>query len=202
MVSPRGEMPTYATDNKNGFLSSLLAWIGGPKEIIGSRDHAGFHVWDSDTDSEALAGLPSACKTSLTQLVRCDIWASTFLGESYRGSLHNDTLTDSVCDESCGESLKSWFDSVATDCAGYNVSSSAPTKYGGQIWSGWNETCLKDPTTDEYCNGKLSPPVFHIREYASNNSVQILSRASVKSTSRKTDRRVNFAASAMWKDWK
>ncbi|OKP10023.1 hypothetical protein PENSUB_4576 [Penicillium subrubescens] len=152
MVSPRGEMPTYATDNKNGFLSSLLAWIRGPKEIIGSRDHAGFHVWDSDTDSEALAGLPSACKTSLTQLVRCDIWASTFLGESYRGSLHNDTLTDSVCDESCGESLKSWFDSVATDCAGYNVSSSAPTKYGGQIWSGWNETCLKDPTTDKYCN--------------------------------------------------
>ncbi|KAF3386940.1 Glucan 1,3-beta-glucosidase [Penicillium rolfsii] len=152
MVSPRGEMLTYATDNKNGFLSSLLAWIRGPKEIISSRDHAGFHVWDSDTDSEALAGLPSACKTSLTQLVRCDIWASTFLGELYRGSLYNDTLTDSVCDESCGESLKSWFDSVATDCAGYNVSSSTPTKYGGQIWSGWNETCLKDPTTDEYCN--------------------------------------------------
>ncbi|KAJ5710984.1 hypothetical protein N7488_005140 [Penicillium malachiteum] len=36
--------------------------------------------------------------------------------------------------------------------AGYNVSDSAATKYGGQVWSGWNETCLKDTTTGEYCN--------------------------------------------------
>lgn len=156
MVSPSGKIPTYAADNKNGFLSSLLAWVRGSKEVIGGRDHPGFKIWDSDLDSEALLGLPFTCKTSLTQVIKCDSYATMFLIESYRGSLHNDTLTDSICDESCGESLKDWFDSVAANCAGYNVSSSAPTKYGGQIWSGWNETCVKDPTTNEYCNGERS----------------------------------------------
>lgn len=38
MVGPVGEVPTYAKDNKNGFLSSLLAWVRGPKEVIGSRE--------------------------------------------------------------------------------------------------------------------------------------------------------------------
>lgn len=77
-----------------------------------------------------------------------------FLDETYRGSLENATLTDSVCDESCAASLKSWFDNVDSTCAGYNVSGSAATKYGGQVWSGWNETCLRNPTSGEYCNGK------------------------------------------------
>lgn len=154
MVSPTGETPTYAKDNKNGFLSSLLAWIRGSKVVIGGRDLPGFYVWDANTDADLMTGLPDSCKTSLTQLVGCDSYARLFLAESYRGSLGNDTLTESVCDESCGVSLKRWFDNVASDCKGYNVSDSAATKYGGQIWSGWNETCLKDTRTGEYCNGK------------------------------------------------
>ncbi|KAI3194501.1 CAZyme family GH55 [Penicillium roqueforti] len=156
MVSPTGETPTYAKDNKNGFLSSLLAWIRGSKVVIGGRDLPGFYVWDANTDADLMTGLPDSCKTSLTQLVGCDSYARLFLAESYRGSLGNDTLTESVCDESCGVSLKRWFDNVASDCKGYNVSDSAATKYGGQIWSGWNETCLKDTRTGEYCNDLIS----------------------------------------------
>ncbi|KAL3438555.1 pectin lyase-like protein [Aspergillus tetrazonus] len=156
MVSPVGEVPTYAKDNKNGFLSSLFAWVRGPKEVIGSREIRGFCIWDSNSDSDALKGLPNACKTSLTQLVKCDPYALMFLDETYRGSLENATLTDSVCDESCAASLKSWFDNVDSTCAGYNVSGSAATKYGGQVWSGWNETCLRDSTSGEYCNDVIA----------------------------------------------
>ncbi|KAF9887936.1 hypothetical protein FE257_009458 [Aspergillus nanangensis] len=156
MVSPLGEVPTFAKDNKNGFLSSLLAWIRGPKEVIGSRQFPGYYVWDSETDAGYLTGLPDGCKTSLTQLVECDQYTLSFLQDSYRGSLNNNTLTASVCDESCGESLKNWYDSVSRNCRGYNVSGSAATKYGGQIWSGFNETCLKDPETEEFCNDVIN----------------------------------------------
>lgn len=153
MVSPTDEIPTYASDNKNGFLASLLAWVRGPKTIIGRRNFPGYYVWDPVANADYLKGLPGACRASLTRLVKCDRYTEIFLQHSYRGPLHNKTLTDSVCDESCGHSLQNWFDGVATHCQGYNVSLSAPTKLGGQIWSGWNETCLTDPTTGEYCNG-------------------------------------------------
>jgi len=158
MVSPSGETPTYAKDNKNGFLSSLLAWVRGSQTVIGKVEFPGFHIWDADEDASSLTGLPDSCQTSLTQLVKCNPYTKRLLAESYRGSLQNHTITDSICDESCGASLKSWFDNVSSDCAGYNVSDSAATKYGGQIWSGWNETCLTDPTTGEYCNGNSYIP--------------------------------------------
>ncbi|OQE59001.1 hypothetical protein PENNAL_c0346G01177, partial [Penicillium nalgiovense] len=154
MVSPAGEIPTYAAANKNEFLSSLLAWVRKSKDIIGSREFPGFTMWSADV--EALSSLPSACKTSLSQKVKCDPWAKMFLKDTYRGSLNNDTLIDSICDGTCGASLKGLFDSVQTGCIGYNISGSAPTKYGGQIWSGWNETCLKDPATGDYCNDVIN----------------------------------------------
>lgn len=153
MVSPLGETPTYAKDNKNGFLSSLLAWIRGPETIIGGRDFPGFTVWDIKTRETDLKGLPGPCKTALTQLIKCDAHAKLFLRQSYRGSLDNDTLTELVCDPSCGVSLKTWYDTVSASCSGYTVSNSVPTKFGGIVWSGWNETCLQDPETGKYCNG-------------------------------------------------
>lgn len=154
MVSPVGEVPTYATDNKSGFLSSLLAWVRGPKQVVGSRGFQGFLIWNSTSDTDALKGLPDACKTSLTRLVKCDSFAQTFMNERYRASLNNETLTDSICDKSCAASLQNWFDNVESTCTGFNISGSAATKYGGQVWSGWNETCLKDPASGSYCNGK------------------------------------------------
>ncbi|KAL6229017.1 pectate lyase superfamily protein-domain-containing protein [Aspergillus navahoensis] len=158
MVSPVGQVPTYAKDNKNSFLSSLLAWVRGPKEVVGGREIRGFYIWNSnsDSDSDALKGLPNACQTSLTQLVKCDPYATMFLDNKYRGSLNNMSLTDSVCNDSCGASLQSWFHNIETNCADYNVSGSAATKYSGQVWSGWNRTCLKDPTSGEYCNNEIA----------------------------------------------
>ncbi|GFF63309.1 pectin lyase-like protein [Aspergillus lentulus] len=156
MVSPSGGSPTYARDNKNRYMSSLLAWVRGPKAIIGGRNFPGFYVWDLDADADALEGLPSSCRTALAEVIQCDRYVQTFLRQAYRQSLHNDTLTASVCDSTRAQSLKGWFDNVASICSGHNVSSSASTKFGGQIWAGWNETCLQDPVTKQYCNDVIA----------------------------------------------
>jgi hypothetical protein len=70
--------------------------------------------------------------------------------------MHNDTLTDLMCDETCGQSLQVWFESVSVDCAREHdhVVLSEP---GGIVWAGWNETCVKDPNTGKYCGGKSIP---------------------------------------------
>lgn len=145
-------------------LLCQLAWVGRLSILYGSHELRGFHVWDSDTESNALKDLPAACRASLTQLVKCDPYTLMFLEGRYRGSLEDDDLAQSVCDKSCATSLESWFKTVDLTCAGYSVSGSAATKYGGQIWSGWNETCLKDPTSGKYCNGKhlISSSLSHI----------------------------------------
>lgn len=72
-------------------------------------------------------------------------------------STGNITMTDLLCDSSCGAILKSWFDNVASNCANQAIGGDTPpTLLGGYIWDGYNQTCLKDPTTGDYCTGKLS----------------------------------------------
>ncbi|KAL2813235.1 hypothetical protein BJX63DRAFT_394482 [Aspergillus granulosus] len=137
-------------------VGRTLWFIGQLGLVVGGREFPGYRIWDVVKDADGLKGLPDACKTSLTQAVKCDPYTLLFLAEAYRGSLDNDTLTESVCDPGCGLSLKSWFDNVATTCEGSNVTGSAATKYGGQIWSGYNETCLTDPESGEYCNDVIA----------------------------------------------
>jgi len=48
-------------------------------------------------------------------------------------------------------------ESVSTKCAGKTVNGAIPTKHGDYIWAGYNETCVRDPKTKEYCNGKYIP---------------------------------------------
>ncbi|GME48353.1 hypothetical protein CDV56_101071 [Neofusicoccum parvum] len=152
MVSPLGAVPTYARDNVNGFLSSILAWLQGADKVIGERDFPGFQLYTLNGLAEKK--LPDTCKTALTQLVKCDGFVSSFREPKYHGTLNNVTFTDSICDAGCGESLKGWFDNVQSTCAGYNLTNSnaLPTLLGGRLWAGYNETCLKDEAGEQYCN--------------------------------------------------
>jgi hypothetical protein len=152
MVTPHGGVATLAKDNVNGFLSSILAWLEGSEETSGKRDFVGFEVFGLDGLRNQY--VPDTCKTALSAKIYCDYWVSLFEEPSYRGTLNNKTLTDSVCDKGCGESLKQWYDNVDTACQGYNISSQIPTLHGGRMWAGYNETCLKDSKSGKYCNGK------------------------------------------------
>jgi len=151
MVSPKNSVATFARDNVNGFLSSILAWVKGPNETTGERTFQGFPLYTPDDVSDL--DLPTSCQAALTQIIKCDLWVSRFEEPRYRGSLGNKTLTDSVCDRGCGESLKIWYDSVKITCEGFQITGALPTIIGGRLWAGYNETCLVDKTTGANCNG-------------------------------------------------
>lgn len=101
--------------------------------------------------------LGEACVNAMTADIVCDSHIKSFMQPSYRGSLDNVTLTDQICTGICSASLRKWFNTVSNDCAGKTLGSSGavPMQYGGNIWAGWNETCIKDPKTKRYCNGTL-----------------------------------------------
>jgi hypothetical protein len=151
MVSPFRGVPTYARDNVNGLLSSILAWLGGAEQTAGEREFLGFSIYTMASLEEI--DVPSACKTALTERIKCDPYLTSMMQLKYRGSLDNDTLTDSICKPSCGTSLQQWFNSVEQNCAGYNLTAgSPPVMFGARMWAGYNETCSKDMSTGEYCN--------------------------------------------------
>jgi hypothetical protein len=152
MVSPLGSAPTYARDNVNGFLSSVLAWLQGSTKIAGQRDFPGYRVWTPGMlDKVNGAILPESCRNALTELIACDNRTESFQVSGLRSWLGTVKDTDSVCMDSCGESLQNWFNSVSIACDGWQVNDALPTLLGGRIWTGWNQTCLKDPNTGKYC---------------------------------------------------
>ncbi|RAH64380.1 LysM peptidoglycan-binding domain-containing protein [Aspergillus aculeatinus CBS 121060] len=65
-------------------------------------------------------------------------------------------LSDLICDSGCGESLATWFLSVERDCATLEEKMLFPTLRGGQLWAGWNETCLRDEGTGRYCGDVIN----------------------------------------------
>jgi hypothetical protein len=156
MVTPYGGVATFAKDNINGFLSSILAWLDGSEDMTGRRDFEGFQLY-------SISGLrrqkiPETCKTALSAKIFCDPFMRTFQEPGYRGAVENTTLADSVCDKGCGDSLKSWYSNVMVACNDYNITGHVATLYGGRIWAGYNETCLTDSKSGLYCNGMCQDP--------------------------------------------
>ncbi|KAI9371139.1 pectin lyase-like protein [Aspergillus egyptiacus] len=147
MVSPSNEEPTLATDNVNGYMSSVLAWVRGKAETIGERNFPGFRLHKA----ENLKGLTSTCTTALSQKILCHPYLYTMQTPGIGRFIENATLADEVCDLGCGQSLKGWYDNVASNCAGQTIGISKPTHVGGIVYANYNMTCLKDPATDRYC---------------------------------------------------
>lgn len=154
LISPLGGAPTYASDNKNGFLSSIMAWLQGSTTIGGQRKFVGYKVWTAEMLDGLNLALPSTCTSALTEIIRCDNYTKTFMSPALHGSPGNQSVTDTICDAECGQSLKVWFDGVRLACDGYTISDALPTLRGGRIWAGYNSTCLKDPGSGKYCNGE------------------------------------------------
>ena len=152
MISPFGETPIIAAQNRNGYASSILAWLGGDNQTAGARDLTGYQLYTLDNLTNA--NFPATCKTALTATIKCDLSTEEWITPSYHGSLGNTTLESLVCDPSCGQSLSSWYNGVNTHCAGYQWSSGAAlSMLGGYIWYGYNETCQK-ASDGSYCSGE------------------------------------------------
>ncbi|KAF3492429.1 LysM domain-containing protein [Arthroderma uncinatum] len=153
MVTPHGTKPTYARDNKNGFLSSILAWVRDKNTtVIGERDFPGFQLYDGKPPE----GLTPTCTNAVAQRIVCHPLLLEWQSPSYHGILESKEITDSVCDKGCGESLKSWYDTVSLACLGQRITGAPPTILGGYIYQGYNETCLLDKDSGKYCNDVIS----------------------------------------------
>jgi hypothetical protein len=148
MVSPKTTVPTYARNNKNGYLSSILAWLGGSNTVTG------FYIYKPNDWLRAFH-FPSSCYNALTTKVSCDTYMQAWTVPTWHGSLASDELTQSVCSASCGKSLATYHANVERACPSnlYNISGIPLTMRGGSVWQGYNETCLRNPTTNAICNG-------------------------------------------------
>ncbi|KAL4795045.1 hypothetical protein BDV19DRAFT_389702 [Aspergillus venezuelensis] len=149
-ISSFGEIAIWARDTRNGFTSSLLGWFR-EGEMIGKRNFIGFALYGDEIDAAYLSKFSTSCRTSMTQSIDCHDETYLLQGQIWRGGLDNDTLSDLICDHVCEASSSSWFGGFVRNCNMEKERELIPTRLGGQLWAGWNETCLKDPETDRYC---------------------------------------------------
>ncbi|KAL4956505.1 pectate lyase superfamily protein-domain-containing protein [Aspergillus filifer] len=126
-ISPFGEIATWAQDSRNGYTSSLLGWFREGK-MIGKHNFTGFVL--------------SSCRTSMTQSIDCHDDTYLLQGQIWKGGFDNDTLSDLITQ-------------FVRNCDTEKERELIPTRLGGQLCAGWNETCLKDPETDRYCGDDI-----------------------------------------------
>ncbi|GAM90411.1 hypothetical protein ANO11243_084540 [Dothideomycetidae sp. 11243] len=115
------------------------------------RQFQGFQLyeWKDESVKRELYSLPQLCVSALTARLDCDARVR-FLESGTRGQ-NPVRPTRSVCAAQCRRSLMSWFDTVTSACDGYNVLGATANLAGGKLWAAYNETCLKEPMTGQYC---------------------------------------------------
>ncbi|KAL6401099.1 putative glucan 1,3-beta-glucosidase [Ilyonectria robusta] len=157
MISPLNGDPTLGKPNRNGFASSILAWLGGAKQVTGKRNFVGYKVHADDTIG--LSVFPEACRNALTALVRCDNNTREWKRAEYHGIMPKEVDVASVCDAGCAQSISDWLKAVDTYCTGLTwEDGTSPGILGSFISYGINETCQTDKKSGKYCNGE--PPAF------------------------------------------
>ncbi|KAF4495466.1 Glucan 1,3-beta-glucosidase [Fusarium agapanthi] len=150
MVSPLNRVPTLGKPNRNGFASSILAWLGGSKNITGQRNFEGYRIHSENTLD--IDRFPEACQNALTALVRCDKYTDEWTIPSYHGVLPRNVDVESVCDKGCARSISDWLSAVDTYCGNATWHNGAAAGVLGSFVSqGINETCQTDKT-GKYCN--------------------------------------------------
>ncbi|KAJ3466400.1 hypothetical protein MRS44_007058 [Fusarium solani] len=151
MVSPLNGVPTLGKPNRNGFASSILAWLGGSKNVTGQRTFKGYRIHSENTID--IGDFPEACQNALTALVRCDDYTAEWTRPSYHGVLPEEVDVDSVCDKGCAQAILDWRLAVDTYCGNSTWHNGAAAGVlGSFISQGINETCQTDKKTGKYCN--------------------------------------------------
>lgn len=110
--------------------------------------------------------LSATCKRVLEQTINCDEYVSQLGERTYFGSLEDPELTAAVCTTTCKTALTAAKGRITNICA------STPDLATGlpiltlidSIVYGWNDTCLTDNKTGDYCNGESNamPAWYHM----------------------------------------
>ncbi|CAG9990288.1 unnamed protein product [Clonostachys byssicola] len=101
-----------------------------------------------------LAQLDANCIRAAKQIIKCHERVDEFGRREYHGSLGDNRLTDLICAPSCKQALDTAREKIEMACAG------SPNLLPGMtvvsvvdaIITGWEEICLKDEQSGEYCN--------------------------------------------------
>ncbi|KAF2706110.1 carbohydrate-binding module family 50 protein [Pleomassaria siparia CBS 279.74] len=114
------------------------------------------------------AGLGATCEQVLYQNINCNNFTKTLDEPKYHPSLNDTALTKSVCAPSCGTALANARRRVSGACT------TTPELFPGfpvlalidKVYTGWNETCLKDNTTSAFCNDIINSwtPVANLED--------------------------------------
>jgi hypothetical protein len=135
------------------FLLSLLSGCNAAASLL---SFTGFPLVPKNSFQGS--GLDNACEQVLYQTVNCDSTVATLGEKVYHHGLNNTTLALDVCSPLCENSLKVLQRRIRGACAktpdiapGYPVLSLIDSLY-----TGWNETCIKDKNTGSYCNGECN----------------------------------------------
>lgn len=105
--------------------------------------------------NESSVSLSDGCTAALESSISCNQWLQDNASDdSY--SFLNDTALDTLCAPSCEPSIRSYRSKVVSACQ------KDPEPFDGLpavyfidvIWASYNLTCLKNPESGDYCNGK------------------------------------------------
>lgn len=100
-----------------------------------------------------LSDVGATCLGVLKQTINCEEAVADLGQRQYHGSLESITVTDTVCVSSCKTALTTARGRIEEACT--ETPDVLPmTTVLSSIISGWDETCLKDKTSGEYCNCK------------------------------------------------
>ncbi|RAH79622.1 hypothetical protein BO86DRAFT_148154 [Aspergillus japonicus CBS 114.51] len=159
-VAQHASQPELAVQHPAQHKHTLGTAQGG--ELASPSNFRGFQLWNENNKLhvKTLSKLSPACRASMTQRIHCHAKTRSLQRQWARwrkgSGLENNTLSDLVCDSGCGESLAAWVRSVERDCATLEERMLFLTLRGGQLWAGWNETCLRDAGTGRYCGDVIN----------------------------------------------
>jgi hypothetical protein len=103
------------------------------------------------------SNLSAAClKAMNASIAACDPYIFQIAAADNYYTLDNATIQQSICNPRCGTELSQHRSSVATACAPDPMPwESVPATYLPDfVWAYYNATCLKDPSTGQWCIGQ------------------------------------------------
>ena len=126
--------------------------------LLGAMVAAEFAILPNGTFTNTTdLDISANCVSAAQATVACDPYLNILSSGNLIVNMNN-TILDALCTASCGSSLASYHHKVIDACkSDPEPWQGIPVQfYGDVVWSTYNQTCLKDPKSGEYCSGQDS----------------------------------------------